>query len=276
MSIIDTSKLSNAIPETYPNQKYVPGPDIPFPDTSKLIVDDGAPVDNVFTEKQQRLLVTSLLISWEPRDDKPFRVLNNVGLFHAYKESPFVPDAMEAINVPPTDGLTKSDNRSYFVWVVGKLPDIVIEIASDNRGGEETTKFEHYASIGVPYYVIFDPFAAYSDQPLRTFVNNGSRYQPTKPSPLGNTGLGLVLWEGIIEDEHGTWLRWCDDNGSLLLTAEEQVEQAKIASAKARRDLAKEKKRAEESERAAAVEKKRAEELEAKIKKLEAQLKKSS
>src|SRR4051794_5336978 len=53
-----------------------------YPDTSLLVTEDGKPVDNLFVEKQYRLLTEPLWTSWSPPDGKPFRVLANVGLFY--------------------------------------------------------------------------------------------------------------------------------------------------------------------------------------------------
>ena len=52
------------------------------PDLDKLIVEDGAPVDNMFVEKQYRLLTEPLYSSWAgPGEGMPFLALANVGWF---------------------------------------------------------------------------------------------------------------------------------------------------------------------------------------------------
>ena len=58
---------------------------------------------------------------------------------------------MFAIDVASPPEARKKDFRSYFVWIVGKVPDIAIEIVSDKRGGEDTDKLEGYL------WVAFDP-----------------------------------------------------------------------------------------------------------------------
>jgi len=259
MPILEPPTIATPVP-------YVPGPDVPRPDTSLLVVSDGVPVESQFAEKQQRLLVEPLYGCWTPADGRPFRALCNVGLFHAYKEPPCVPDAMLAIGVPPSDDIHFSDNRSYFMWVVGKPPDVVIEIVSDTRGGEDTTKKEHYATIGVPYYVIFDPKSHLRSGVLRTFARTADGYQPVDPARLPSTGLGLMLWDGEYEGETSRWLRWTDGNGNPIPTTKQRAD-AEAARADAER------KRANAEKRRANAEKARADEAIAKLKALEEQLK---
>jgi hypothetical protein len=41
---------------------------------------------------------------------------------------------------------------------------------------------------------------------------------------MPKVGLGLTLWTGSYEGVTVEWLRWCDEEGNLLLTGEEQAE----------------------------------------------------
>ena len=54
---------------------------IEAPDMSQIITEDDEPVDNMFSEKQQRLLVEPLYSSWNP--GRPFIAAANVGVFNA-------------------------------------------------------------------------------------------------------------------------------------------------------------------------------------------------
>ena len=49
------------------------------PDLSHLVTEDDTPVDNRFSERQQRLLPHLLFSSWP--EGRPFEALSNVGLF---------------------------------------------------------------------------------------------------------------------------------------------------------------------------------------------------
>ena len=82
-------------------------------------------MDNIYTEKQQRLLTEPLYSSWTNPDGKPFLALSNVGLFFAAAEPPLVPDAMLSLDVPPVKDHQEPDHRSYFSWIVGKMPEVV-------------------------------------------------------------------------------------------------------------------------------------------------------
>ncbi len=192
-----------------------------YPDTSLLITEDGKPVDNLFVEKQYRLLTEPLLTSWKSPQDRPFRVLANVGLFYQYKEPPLVPDTMFAIDVATPEHARDKDSRSYFTWVVGKVPDIVIEIVSDKRGGEDTDKLAAYEQIGVPFYVIFDPDEVLDEGLLRTFSLEKGKYGPADPARFSDFELGLTLWDGEYEGSTDTWLRWTDGNAKLIPYAKE-------------------------------------------------------
>ena len=43
---------------------------------------------------------------------------------------------------------------------------------------------------------------------------------------LEQVNLGLTLWEGVFEAKQDTWLRWCDQQGNILLTGAERASQA--------------------------------------------------
>ena len=60
-----------------------------WPNLEAVVTEDDTPVDNIFAEKQQRLLVEPLYSSWPgPGDGRPFLALANVGLFYAVRQPP--------------------------------------------------------------------------------------------------------------------------------------------------------------------------------------------
>lgn len=236
-----------------------------YPDTSLLVTEDGKPVDNLFVEKQYRLLTEPLWTSWKSPEGRPFRVLANVGLFFQYKEPPLVPDVMFALDVASPATPRESDFRSYFVWIVGKPPDAAIEIVSDRRGREDSDKLRAYERIRVPFYIIFDPDEVLDAGVLRAFGLHQERYRPIDPARLGELGLGLRLWDGEFEEATDTWLRWTDADGQLIPTGKER------ATAEAERATA-EAERAEAEARRAAEEKSRADAAEDRIRRLEEKL----
>ena len=125
-----------------------PVTEIPRPDVSNLITEDDTPVDNQFSEKQMRLLTESIHTSWKP--GFPFVAMANVGVFVALNRPPIVPDVLVTTHVEPLQDLMDKEHRSYFTWQFeGKVPDVVIEIVSNTKGGELDSKLRNYQQIGV-------------------------------------------------------------------------------------------------------------------------------
>src|SRR5262249_8478691 len=108
-----------------------------MPDYDSLVVEDGKPVDNILVERQYKLLTEPPHAPWAgPGEGRPFLALANVGWFYTPREAPLVPDVMLVLDAtarPPRE----KEGRSYFQWVHGKGPDVVIEIVSDTRGDED-------------------------------------------------------------------------------------------------------------------------------------------
>jgi hypothetical protein len=122
------------------------------------------------------------------------------------------------------------------MWEYGKPPDVVIEIVSNRRGGEDSDKLQGYAQIRIPYYAIFDPERMLSDEVLRIYELHRFRYRPLEEtSPLPGIGLGLQLWHGVYEDHDNTWLRWVDADGQLIATGGERAEKAQQQAEQAQR-----------------------------------------
>lgn len=220
-------------------------------DLSHLTIEDDTPVDNLQSEKQQRLLVEPLYSS--KALPSPFLAAANVGLFYKLKGDPIVPDMMLSLRVQCADDFSKKQNRSYFVWEFGKQPEVCIEIVSNAEGdelalsrksqqkGKTTIKKNLYAEIRIPYYVVFDPLKQIQGQDemngslLRVWLNVAGRYTELTPQAgisevgqpvwLEEVGLGLTLWSGQFEEEvTRLWLRWCDREGRVIPTGAERAE----------------------------------------------------
>lgn len=201
-----------------------------------LITEDDTPVDNRFSERQQHMLPDILYASWP--EGKPFEALSNVGLFTSITEQAIVPDFMLSVGVEPRPVTDKKADKSYMVWIYGKPPDLVIEVVSNNKGGELTRKMTAYARAGVTYYVVYDPFRKlgrrHHKRELRTFVLTGGEYvEATSAFWLPGIGLGLTIWEGTYGDTKDRWLRFVDAEGRLLSTGLERAEQATANAEKA-------------------------------------------
>jgi hypothetical protein len=210
-------------PTTETEEELGPLPPELWPEVEHLVTEDDTPVDNIFSEKQQRLLTESLYSSWAgPGEGRPFLALANVGLFFAVGQPPLVPDVLLSLGVRAPADLWPKAHRSYFVWMYGKPPDVVIEVVSNRKGGEDSDKLATYAWISIPYYVIFDPEQQLSEQVLRVYELRGGSYAPLDANWLPNVGLGLTLWPGVYADAEETWLRWCYQDGTLIPTGAEQ------------------------------------------------------
>ena len=199
-----------------------------------LVTEDDTPVDNRFSERQQRLLPTLLFSSWE--EGKPFEALSNVGLFYSmHGEPPVVPDFMLSLGVEPRPVTGAKADRSYMTWIYGKAPDLVVEVVSNKEGGELSSKLDIYAKVRVTYYVVYDPFRMLGERELRAFrLVEGHYLEMVPPTLLPEIGLGLTLWEGTVEDTNARWLRFTDKDGHLLPTAYERQQQSESETKQAR------------------------------------------
>jgi hypothetical protein len=220
-------------------------------DIAQLAIEDDTGVDNFQSEQQQRLLVEPLYSS--PILQLPFLAAANVGLFYQPKVDAIVPDVLLSLGIQRAADFSQKKNRCYIVQELGKLPEVCIEIVSNQEGDEVTlcrksqkqgnkvAKRELYTKIGVPYYVVFDPLRQIQTKKdmngalLRVWkIAGGSYTELTEPRGirevgeriwLESVGLGLTLWLGRFEEEHiRLWLRWCNSSGEVIPTGAERAE----------------------------------------------------
>ncbi|MGH9802088.1 MAG: Uma2 family endonuclease, partial [Blastocatellia bacterium] len=71
------------------------------------------------------------------------------------------------------------------------------------------------------YYIVHDHWQLLGEDYLLIFEWERGRYVQKDENFLPLVGLGLTLWEGEYQDMNALWLRWCDENGELLLTGSE-------------------------------------------------------
>lgn len=205
-----------------------------------LVTEDDEPVDNLFSEKQQRLLAEPLYSSWTPPPDEEnpehprlFLAATNVGIFPTVHQPPLVPDVFVSLDVTvPADWHAKS-GRSYFFGEFGKPPEVVVEIVSNRKGSELSSKLRDYARMAVPYYIVYDPTRQLSNDVLWVYERRGAKYESRNDLRLPDVGLSLMLWSGVFEEKDETWLRWCDADGILLLTGRERAARAEENAARA-------------------------------------------
>ncbi len=205
--------------------KVEPLPVEEWPNVDELVTEDEKPVDNVFSAKQQRLLVESLYSSWDGGSQRrKFLVDSNIGMFYSVRQPPLVPDVFLSLDVELPADLQLKRHRSYFFWEYGKPPEVVTEIVSNKEGNEDTDKLRDYARLHITYYVIHDPFRALSDEALRVYEWHPSGYALMSEAWLPQVELGLTLWRGVYEGWEDEWLRWCDRQGNVIPTGAERVQ----------------------------------------------------
>lgn len=264
--------------------------EIDEPDYEQFITEDDTPVENIFSEVQQRFLINTLFGSvWTDRD---FWASSNVGIYYAVDKPCVVPDMFLSFDVKKPDDLTIKKNKCYFTWVVGKVPELVVEIISNKIGNEDTSKKNIYATMGVKYYVLIDPYFSLSPSRLKVFSLEKGKYEEITTTEkhyfMPEVDLGIMIWEGLFEQEKSSWARWCSKEGDILVTGVEndallngqlnekelllQEEKQRADEEKQRAD--EEKQRADEKELLLQEEKQRADENQERIEKLLAQLEK--
>jgi ribosomal protein L14E/L6E/L27E len=230
------------------------------PDTSHLVTEDDTPVDNFYSEKNERLLVRPIYSADPPLfGGRPFVVAANVGVFYSVRQPAIVPDVFLSLDVEMSDDWWETAGRSYLMWEVGKPPDVVIEIVSNRVGEELTRKRQIYARMRVTYYVVYDPDRQLQDEPLTVFELRENAYVKRADYRLPAIGIGLTLWEGIFEGKRATWLRWCDQNGRVIPTGQERAASERRRAEQERTRAEQERARAEEEQTRAEQERTRAE-----------------
>ena len=247
----------------------------PRPDISHIITEDDEPVDNLFSTKQQRLLVEPLYTAWQK--ERVFLADANVGVFRGLHLPPLVPDMFLSLDVRVGDeDWWLKENRSYFIWVHGKPPDVVVEVVSNAKGGELDRKMREYAWMGIAYYVVYDPEpVSIQSQPLIVYQLVAGEYLPRPDYQLSRLGLSLRLWDGMFENGQAVWLRWANLEGNLLPTGAElserertRAEQAEGRAEEEHERAEQERQRAEQAEERAEQESRRADRMALKLREL--------
>lgn len=222
-------------------------------DWDAIVTEDDTPVENYNTEQHGGLLTDTLYTNWlHSKYGNRFIAAADVGVFSAPDEPAIVPDIFLSLGLQKPADKSHKRNRSYFIWDVGKQPDVVIEIVSNDEGGEDTTKMARYARLEIPYYAIYDPQHELSDEVLRFYVLRGRRYVEVTDTWMPEVELGLTLWQGFHQGVEGQWLRWCDRTGAVIptaaessLVAQERAEQERIRAEQERTRAEQEKAKAE-------------------------------
>jgi Uma2 family endonuclease len=251
-----------------------------LPDTSRLPVDDGEPMESAHHRKQMNLLC-ELFERALPRETT--YVAGNMGLYYSARQlrsNDFkAPDVFVVL-----DAVGSHDRKAWVVWEEdGRTPNLVIELLSDStERNDRREKMRTYEEVlKVANYMIFDPW----DFRFEAWRLIEGRYEPKLPDASGRilwpeTNLTLGRWHGSYHDgPPHTWLRVFDAEGRLVLTGDELAEaEAQRAEAEAQRAEAEaqraeaEAQRAEAEAQRAEAEAQRANMAEARVRELLAEL----
>lgn len=217
-------------------------------DYEDFITEDDEPMDNLFSEKEQRQLVDTLQsshIDWTNRD---FMACANVAIYYKPKKY-IVPDMFLSMDVNHPQSWRENKHKCYYLWQMKKLPELALEIVSNEVGNEDTDKKKIYAELGIKYYVIHDPYQYLSDKELRVYelkANQKYVLVRRKQHWMPEINLGIQLWQGLFEREESLWARWCHKDGEVVLTGKERADEEAKLKALAEEKAQEEKERADE------------------------------
>ena len=177
---------------------------------------DDQPVDNELQLLLPTLLRAVLSLAWSDRQDWFLGV--NLGLYYDPKQPAIGPDAFLSMGVPHYRGAERGLRLSYLLWQEQVVPQWVLEIVSQQPGGEYDKKLAKYAEIGVLYYVVYNPEYWRRDQhePFEVYRLEQGRYVRHVGEPLWmpEIGLGIGRGRGLHEGIEQEWLYWFDELGN--------------------------------------------------------------
>jgi Uma2 family endonuclease len=242
-------------------------PELPasLPDHTQLPESDGTFVKN-FQEHPQSILLTDSIqpILQQLHPDEQYCIGQDCGIYWRLAEPPEkgaeAPDWFYVPQVPPT--LKGQMRRSYVLWQEIVAPLIVLEFVSGNGTEErDRTPYEgkfwvYEQAIRVPFYGIYEVTNASIE--VYHLINGHYSLLPANQwgrYPITPLGVELGIWQGRYQNVELPWLRWWDEQGSLLLTGEERAEQERQRAEQERQRAEQERQRAEqERQRAEAAE----------------------
>ena len=208
----------------------------PMPPTD-LIFDDEEVLESNRHRVNMNALIRSLQQAFVDRND--FFVGGNMFIYYSsaqarnrdYKG----PDFFVTLNI---DG--SYPRQGWVVWEeAGRYPDVIVELMSPSTKANDLGKKKeiYERTFHTPDYFVYDPFDSHSLQGWH--LNGNQRYQELVPNEQGrlwceSLGFWLGTWEGTIDRETTTWLRFFDPQGNLVLLPEEAAQQqAEIAQQQA-------------------------------------------
>ena len=200
-----------------------------LPTAEELPSSDETPVDNQLQNDIPNLLLSLLAELWADRDDWYFGV--DMAVYYNPDEPAIVPDGFLALGVKHDTG--ERGRLSYVLWGEQNImPLLALEVVSEKYNREYEDKLADYQTLGILYYVIYNPLSGRrgrfkNRQRLEVYRLISGTYELL---PLENNQVWLpeiVLAIGYEQGEHIAWVRewlyWYDASGDRYLTAAERA-----------------------------------------------------
>ena len=148
----------------------------------------------------------------------------DMGIYYDPEQPAIVPDGFLSIGVERF--FDENLRLNYPIWEEQCVPILVIEVVSQQRWGEYTSKKKQYAELEILYYVIYNPWRR-KKQPLEVYRLTDGAYVLQRGNPvwLEEIGLGIGRDRGTYQGITREWLYWYDREGKRLRTPEERIQQ---------------------------------------------------
>ncbi len=210
-----------------------------LPTAEELPHSDETPVDNELQNNIPNFLLNLLRLIWGDRQDWFFGV--DMGIYHDSKSrTPIIPDAFLSLGVELHKGET--GRLSYVLWEENyTMPILALEVVSQTYNGEYEAKLKQYQSMGILYYVVYNPLSGKrrihkQRQRLAVYKLISGSYQLQLGEAmvwLPEIGLGIGYEKQASGAWRGEWLYWYNEEGDRYQTAEELVVQERVAKEQA-------------------------------------------
>lgn len=218
-----------------------------LPTAEELPETDHTPVDS-----ELQILITSLLGDilawlWHSRTDWFWGI--NMGVYYDPQKSVIVPDGFLSLGVKR---LPRAGGRlSYVVWQENNVvPLLTVEYVSKTYGLEYDNKKDDYASVGVLYYVVYNPEYWRRDKhnPFEVYrlVKGAYVLQSGEPVWIPEIGLGIGRGQGIYRAWTREWLYWYNQDANRLSAPAEVAQQERQQAEQAQQQFEQERQLREE------------------------------
>jgi Uma2 family endonuclease len=215
-----------------------------YPSAEELPHSDDTPVDNELQDLIPGMLKAMLALVWADRQDWFFGV--DMGVYYDPDEPAIVPDGFLSLGVERVfdEGL----RLSYTFWEEGVAPTIVLEVVSHNYRGEYSKKKEFYASLQIPYYVVYNPLRRraaklevheWRSGEYHLLESISTEVPPSERVWIDRIGLAIGRERGVYMGIEREWLYWYREDGTRVLSAEEALSRTQISLNRAEKSNAK-------------------------------------